>query len=390
MWSHARPASAGVRDTAAAVAFAAVSLVPALGPYGMVMGDLPTRDDDAWRVVLVLAQTLPLAVRRRLPGACLAVVGTTFALSQVLAYAPSPAGLGLLFALYSAGAYLRRGRVAVAVAAAVAFVALAVVLTALGSPERPWELATFGLVLAAAWGVGDLVRARAASARSRAELAARAAVLEERARLARELHDVVSHHVTGMVVQADAAAFLLPAEERAVRPQLAGIADAGRRALDDLRRLLDVLGAEEPSPGPPVGSIADLADAARGTGLDVELVEHGTPRGSDELRLTAYRVVQEALTNARKHAPGAAAWVSVRWTGPDARLAVATSAAQTPGVLPRIPSSGRGIHGLRARVEHLGGTLRAGPAEDGGFLLEASLPLDPARPPAPRAGDDRA
>ncbi len=393
------PAPTTFRDAAVATAFAAVSLVPALGPYGVELGELPPRDDDTWRVVLILGQTLPLALRRRFPAGCLAVVGVSFALFHALAYGPSPAGLGVLFALYSAGAYQRRGRALTVAAAVVAFAALVVVLSALGSPEQPWALATFGLVLAAAWGVGDLVRIRAAAARSRAELAARTAVLEERARLAGELHDVVSHHVTGMIVQADAVAFLVPAGDQAVRAQLAGIADAGRRALDDLRRLLDVLSPDGPDAGPPVGTIADLVDAARGTGLDVELAEDGTARGPDELRLTAYRVVQEGLTNARKHAPGAAVRVAVGWTGPSARLVVTTAAAPArPGAGPRAPSSGRGLHGLRARVERLGGTLRAAPSPDGGFLLEASLPLDPAPPshpahqpdPARRAGGDRA
>lgn len=378
-----------MRDAAVAAAFAAVSLIPAFGPYGVVLGDLPTRDDDAWRVVLILGQTLPLALRRRFPAACLALVGVSFALFQALAYGPSPAGLGMLFALYSAGAYQRRRRTLMAAAVVVAFGGLAVVLTALGSPERPWQLATFGLVLAAAWGVGELVRARAEASRTRAELAARTAVLEERARLAGELHDVVSHHVTGMIVQADAAAFLVPGDGPAVRRQLAGISGAGRQALDDLRRLLDVLSPDGPAGGPPAGTIADLVDTARDTGLDVELAVDGTARGPDELHLTAYRVVQEGLTNARKHAPGAAVRVSVRWTGRDVRLVVASSAP--PSVAPPgAPSSGRGLHGLRARAERLGGTVRAEPTEAGGFVLEASLPLDPSRAPAPRAGDHRA
>lgn len=389
------PASSTFRDGAVAAAFAAVSLIPAFGPYGVVLGDLPTRDDDAWRVVLILGQTLPLALRRRFPAVCLALVGASFALFQALAYAPSPAGLGMLFALYSAGAYQRRRRALTAAAVVVAFGGLAVVLTALGSPERPWQLATFGLVLAAAWGVGELVRARAEASRTRAELAARAAVLEERARLAGELHDVVSHHVTGMIVQADAAAFLVPGDDPAVRRQLAGISGAGRQALDDLRRLLDVLRPDRPDAGPPAGTItgtiAELVDTARDTGLDVELDEGGTTRGPDELRLTAYRVVQEGLTNARKHAPGAAVRVSVRWTGPDVRLVVASSASPSPAVAPPVtPSSGHGLQGLRARVERQGGTVRAEPTEAGGFVLEASLPFDPSHAPAPRAGDDRA
>jgi signal transduction histidine kinase len=384
VWLPWRPVSARSRDAALATAFATLALIPALGPYGLALGELSTRADDAWRVMLILGQTLPLAARRRFPTACLAVVGTAFALSECLGYSASPAGLGVLFALYSVGAHQRRSRGLVAAAAAVAYAGLASALSVLGSPEQPWQLAVFGLVLAAAWGAGELVRSRAAAARSRAELGARAAVLEERVRLAGELHDVVSHHVTGMVVQADAAAFLLPAGDQAVRGQLAEIAEAGRRALDDLRRLLDVLGPDASTAGPTIGAIPDLVAAARKAGLDVELAEHGEAHGPDELRLAVYRVVQEGLTNARKHAWGAAVRVTVRWAAAHVRLVVATSAAGVmAGAGPRTPGSGRGLAGLRARVERLGGELRAAPTNAGGFVLEASLPLDPA----PRLGD---
>jgi signal transduction histidine kinase len=369
------------RDSVLAAAFAAIALIPAFGQYGLVLGELPERPSDSWRVVLVLAQTLPLAGRRTAPVLCLGVVGAAFALDQCLAYPPSPAGLGVLFALYSVGAHQRRGRIAAASVSAAAYVCLSVVLTNLGSPERPWDLATFGFVLAAAWGVGDFVRTRGAAAQSRAELQARAAVFDERARLARELHDVVSHHVTGMVVQADAAAFLLPVGEQAVRGQLAGIAGAGRGALDDLRRLLDVLGTEAQSGAPQPGSLTDLTAGARRTGQSVELHEHGAPHGPAEPRLAVYRVVQEGLTNARKHASGAAVRVTVRWGTATTRVQVITVPA--PGTTetgPAAPGSGRGLAGLRDRVERLGGDLHAAPAAGGGFVLEATIPFDPSEP----------
>jgi signal transduction histidine kinase len=286
----------------------------------------------------------------------------------------------VLFALYSVGAHQRRGRIAVASVSVAAYVCLSVVLTDLGSPERPWDLTTFGFVLAAAWGLGDLVRTRGTAARSSAELQARAAVFDERARLARELHDIVSHHVTGMVVQADAAAFLLPDGEQAVRSQLAGIAGAGRGALDDLRRLLDVLGTEGQSGAPQPGPLTDLTAGARRTGQSVELHEHGAPHGPAELRLAVYRVVQEGLTNARKHAPGAAVRVTTRWGAASTRVQVIT--VPVPGTTqagPAAPGSGRGLAGLRDRVERLGGDLTAAPAAGGGFALEATIPFDPSQ-----------
>jgi signal transduction histidine kinase len=145
-----------------------------------------------------------------------------------------------------------------------------------------------------------------------------------------------------------------------------------------------VLGPYAWTAGPTIGAIPDLVAAARKAGLDVELAEHGEAHGPDELRLAVYRVVQEGLTNARKHAWGAAVRVTVRWAAAHVRLVVATSAAGVmAGAGPRTPGSGRGLAGLRARVERLGGELRAAPTNAGGFVLEASLPLDPA----PRLGD---
>ena len=363
------------RDFVLAAAFTVIALIPALDQYGLILGGLPVRAGGGWRVVLILAQALPLAGRRRFPVLCLGVVGAAFALYQCLGYAPSPAGLGVLLALYSAGAHQRRRRITVASLSVAAYACLAVVLSVLGSPEKPWELATFALVLAAPWGVGDFLRIRAAAARSSAELGARAAVFDERARLARELHDVVSHHVTGMVVQADAAAYLLPDGEQAVRGQLAGIAGAGRSALDDLRRLLDVLGSGERGEG-LAGSLSDLAAGARRSGQRVELQEHGTPHGPDELRLAVYRIVQEGLTNARKHAAGAAVRVTVRWAADGVRVRV-TSGPVAGGTQagPAAPGSGRGLAGLRERVERLGGDLHAAPSEAGGFVLAAAFPL---------------
>ncbi len=382
------------RDALGAAAFAVISLVPTLGQYGLVLGELPVRPDDAWRVLLIAGQTLPLAVRRRLPGTCLAVVGAAFAVMQCAGYAPSPAGLGLLAALYSAGAHLRRRRTLVAGTCVVAYVVLAVVLRALGSPETGWQLATFAPVLAAAWGVGEVVRVRAAAARSHAALVARSAVLDERARLARELHDVVSHHVTGMVVQADAAAFLLPASEERVRAGLAAISGSGRRALDDLRRLLDVLGSDDVAAGPPIGALGDLvADAGR-AGQDVRLEEDGAPRGPDDVRLAVYRIVQEGLTNARKHAPGSPVHVCARWTAQCADVRVLSAAAPSGRVGPPVPSpvapgGGHGLAGLGERVRLLGGRLTAGPADAGGWLLHAVLPL-PTDPAASLTADSHA
>jgi len=374
-----------VWDAAAAAALAAVALLPALRAYGVVLGELPTVPSDALHLVLVFAQTLPLAARRRAPAAVLAVVGLAFALDQALAYPPSPAGLGVLVALYSAGAHQRRSRAITVSVAAVAYIALAVVLTQLGSRERPWEFATFALVLAAAWAAGDIVRLRAASALAAAERRARDAVTHERARLARELHDVVSHHVTGMVVQADAAAFVA-SDDSPLRQQWESIAAGGRRALTDLRGLLDVLGTDAAT-SPSIGPLHDLVDDARRRGQHVTLHEEGTPTGPDELRLAVHRLVQEALTNALKHSPGGATDIAVRWGEVEVHARIVTRPATLPVPRRVVPGSGRGLAGLRERVRRLGGTLHAGPEPDGRFVMEASIPVAdaPARDTPPAA-----
>jgi signal transduction histidine kinase len=375
-WSRSERA----RDSLAAAVFAAISLVPALSEYGLVLGGLTQRPSDALHVTLILAQTLPLAARRITPGWALAVVGIAFACDQCLGYPPSPAGLGILFALYSVGAHQRRGRISTAVAACVVYIALATALILLGSRERAWDFATFALVPAAAWGAGYVVRLRAASARVDADRAARKAVTDERDRLARELHDVVSHHVTGVVVQADSASFLLDADESLVREQLASIASNGRRALADLRQLLDVLGPDDTVTSPAIGTLRDLVGGAQRSGQPVELHEEGNPAGSDELRLAVYRIVQEGLTNALKHSAGASTDVAVNWLPGEVQVRLVT---QQAGPSPNRPiaSDGRGLAGLGERVRRLNGHMSADVDSAGRFVLDATIPIDRGEEP---------
>lgn len=367
-----------LRDGLGAVIFAGVSLIPALQQYGLALGELPIRHTDGFHVLLILLQTLPLALRRQLPASVLAMIGLAFALDQGLGYPPSPAGLGILFALYSAGVHQRRRRTLTIALGGAAYVALAAVLMVLGSPENAWGFATFAPVLAASWGIGELVRLRAGAALAAAETAARAAVTDERARLATELHDVVSHHVTGMVIQADAAGFLLPADETRVREQLASIGGLGRRALVDLRELLDVLGPEGAPKSPTIGTLCDLVEQARATGQPIELAETGFPSDVDDVRLAIYRIVQEGLTNARKHAPGARTDVTVGWAPHMARIELATAPSPVRAAL---SGSGRGLLGLGERVRRLGGRFEAGTDARGWFVLTADIPNQDLRGP---------
>ncbi|QAY59601.1 hypothetical protein ET475_06100 [Microbacterium protaetiae] len=374
-WWRSQPQS--IRDGLGAAAFAAISLLPVLAPYGLVLGALPVRPADTLSVLLILAQTLPLAARRTAPGWALALVGVAFAVDQCLGYPPSPAGLGVLVALYSAGAHQRRARGVTVVTSAAAYVILAVVLLVLGSPEHVWDFVTFTLVLAAAWGVGDLVRLRTTAADARAADGARAAVTDERMRVARELHDVVGHHVTSMVVQADAASLLAASGQPLSSEQLAAIADGGRRALDDLRRLLDVLGSDDTARSPAIGALGDLVRAAQAAGQRITLEEEGMPVGTDELRLAVYRIVQEGLTNALKHAPGQPTRVQVAWSANEVQVRLTTESTGSRSHRRVIPGSGRGLPGLAERVRRLGGRLHAGPDSRGRFELAAHLPLTP-------------
>ncbi|HEX8866989.1 MAG TPA: histidine kinase, partial [Lentzea sp.] len=181
------------------------------------------------------------------------------------------------------------------------------------------------------------------------------------------LHDVVTHHVTAMVVQADAAQFV-PEKDTA---GLAAISSTGRRALSELRHLLGVLEATgEHGRTPATGKVADLVDQARLAGQPVELTEEGESRGREvDVELAVYRVVQEALTNALKHAAGRPTTVLVRHGADHVEIEVVTASGAALGE----PSGGRGLTGLRERVRMLGGRFEAGPRQ-AGFRVWARIP----------------
>lgn len=376
----------GMRDGLLAALLLGLGLVPTASAIGIVLGDLPERRWDSLGVALLVAQCAPLAVRRRWPGACLALVGAAAALDEALAYPPTFASVSVYVALYTAGAFLVRRRRTVAAISTLAYVALAVGLTTLGSPSRPADFLAFYLVLVVIWMAGTGVRRWRVEAAERQRLAAAIAVSDERARIARELHDVVTHHVTAMVVQADAAHYLLPDGSQRAADGLTAISGTGRRALTELRYLLGVLGAADEQDaatrGPTLGQLADLLDDARTAGQPVRWDEEGERRPlPDSVELAVYRVVQEGLTNALKHAPGRATTVTLRHGAAHVAVDVSTDGAppdvETPGSL---PSGGHGLDGLRERVRLLDGELDAGPTPGGGFRLHARLPGLPATP----------
>ncbi|WP_206440545.1 histidine kinase [Streptomyces scabichelini] len=377
-WWGSRPAA--TRDREFAVVFTLLSFAAPLSRIGPQFGDLPTHGASAASVLLTLGQTLPLAIRTRWPAACLAVAGTSFAVHQSLGCPPTFGSLGLYLALYSVGAHQDRLRRVVPLAATGGYVIFAVALHALGSPAGLIDYLLYYTVLAAMWGLGVLVRGRRAHEAERRRLSAQAAIAAERSRMARELHDVVTHHVTAMVVQAGAAQYLTESPDR-LGEALDAINGTGRHALAELRFLLGVLeatGDSAPRERTPVpGRVPDLVEQTRAGGQPIELVEDGEQSAmAIGAQLAAYRVVQESLTNAVKYAAGRRTLVRLAHT-PDWTDVEVTTAGTADGALrgggPHV-SGGQGLTGLRDRVEMLGGEFAAGPGAEGGFRVHARIP----------------
>jgi signal transduction histidine kinase len=230
--------------------------------------------------------------------------------------------------------------------------------------------------LGARW---DARRALEAEQARTAEAQAARGALAERARIAREMHDVVAHHLSLIAVRCETAPYrLAPLDERA-GAELAQVAGTARSALTELQRLLGVLRAEdqeaERAPQPGMADLGALLDRTRAAGVDlaVRVEETALP---DTLGLSVYRIVQQALSNAAQHSPGAPVRVTVTRDGGVLRVEVVNG----PGTAPGTPGAGTGLTGMRERVELHGGRLDAGPGEDGGFRVLAEVPLEVARP----------
>lgn len=366
------------QDAMLAVVLALLAFVPSLASNGVDLAELPHRPLDGLGIGLGLAQALPLVLRRVAPLACLSVIAAAFVADQLLAYPSSFASLGLLAALYAAGAYLdRRLAPAAILAGTLAYVGICVAMHAVGSPELPMQYVTFFLVLAGCWAVGWWVQRRRIDAETRRAHAAQLAVTEERARIAGELHDVITHHVTAMVVQSDAAQVLLDSAPERAAAGLDAIGQTGRRALGDLRRLLDVLDGGTASPGgPAIDDLDELVELACSTGQPVRMLRYGSADAvPDDVALAAYRVVQESLTNAVKHAPGRDTVVRVDRADHELTILVSNTRPDTACRGIAELGGGRGIAGLRARVDAVGGELAAEPGADGDFVVRAHLPL---------------
>jgi signal transduction histidine kinase len=240
------------------------------------------------------------------------------------------------------------------------------------------------LFVAAALVVGESMRRRSqavaaldASEEAMAESVRRQTVMEERARIARELHDIVAHHLSVIAVESEVARLTSPDLSSDASGRLEAIAGTAREALTETRRLLGVLREDsrdraDLAPQPGLGELDDLIDRARATGTHIRLTRQGQiARLPLSVDLAAYRIVQEALTNARSHAPGADVDVEVSYRDRSIHLRVRDYG---PGALPDEPVAGHGIMGMRERATLAGGSFSSGPADGGGYEVDVTLP----------------
>ncbi|WP_437027630.1 sensor histidine kinase [Streptomyces sp. enrichment culture] len=353
-------------------------------------------------VLVMLLLSLVVALRRRIPEQMLVLAAVTGVFQLITDVPTMPANFAMLVIVYTVAAVGARWASRFALTAGLCAAPLAQVRWP--NPETSTAgniaLVIFQTVpFALAWVLGDSIRTRrayfaqleerAARLEKEREAQAKVAVAAERARIARELHDVVAHNVSVMVVQADGAAYVLDTAPDQAKRALETISSTGRQALAEMRRLLGVLRtgehqeAGEYVPQPDVRQIEDLVEECRTAGLPVDFRVEGTPRPLPSgVELTAYRIVQEALTNTRKHGgPNTGASVRLVYFDDGLGLLVEDDGKGAPHELYEeggLDGQGHGLIGMRERVGMVGGTLDAGPRPGGGFRISALLPLKPA------------
>lgn len=372
---------------------------------------LDYRPMDALGWVLVGAVIVPLVWRQRFPRGVLWVIFAAWMVFAGLGYEATPAMLALFVAIYGVATYSPR---AVALRHVVAMLALMMAWTALGALTmdnvNPWALVNEPIAVAVPFLLGaadrkrrqrvsDLELAHARREHAAFEMAADA-VRAERARIARELHDVVAHEITVMTLQADGAKRRVH-DNPEVSQALSTIADSGRRGLEEMQRMIRVLRASEKeaaeradhdkvvagdlpvsriparddlTPMPSLAALPDLVEQVRDSGVPVTLEVSGSAHVPAGIELNAYRIVQEALTNTLKHAGvGANAAVTVIRTADAVHISVVDNGGNGGGERQRIVG-GHGLAGMAERVKALGGSLQHGPRRNGGFEVHAVLP----------------
>ncbi len=344
--------------------------------------------------LLQVALIAPLAARRAYPSAVFTVISLV-AFAQWLFAHPLIGDVALLVALYTVAAHQSRAR---AVAAAALLEAGAVMAsltwTPAGSVLRSLVFlsatvvaALFaGLTVASGRRYLDWMEERARRLEVEKEHEAAIATAAERARIARELHDIVSHTLSVVITMADAAALVSRTDPERGGEAMAEVSELGRSALSDMRAMLGLLRAEEPAelvPPPGAAQFGGLIERVRSTGLDVQLSVDGDPFALGAAgELTIYRIVQEALTNTLRHACARHVWVSLSYSAPEVRLGVTDDGrGATPG-----GRAGHGLDGMRERAALYGGELLAGPLPQGGWSVSTTMHLGRAdvATPVPR------
>jgi signal transduction histidine kinase len=383
-----------VQDSLAAAGLSAVALA---GTLTHLHVEIPASIDevirrrlDGWGIVLILLQTMTIAWRRKAPVTILAVTGGAFLAYSFRGYAPSLATFGFMAALYTVAAHRDRP---ISIPAGVAAVAALATLQARGRPAEASEaIIAETFILGAAWFLGDAMRIRrgqvvqledrASRLEREREERAQQAVAQERRVIARELHDVVAHNVSVIVAQAGASQRIFDSHPEEARAAIRAIEHTGREALVEMRRLTGFLRTEDDgtlarSPQPGLRDVPALVAQVEDAGVAVEYRVEGPPRALPAgLDLSAFRIVQEALTNVIKHAGAARATVVVRYSESRLEIRVTDDGLGPPGG-PGSDSRPRYGHlGMRERVALFGGELRVGPGPGGGYQVIVSLGLE--------------
>lgn len=391
-WLHSHPLA---RDGIVALALMAVGLPHMF--LQMPAEDLHYGRPDVLNAVIVAMAIASLALRQRNPLSVLGFVVATQLSLTLLNYAPTIGGvLAFLIAVYSVAAHR-----ALALSVIGGVVALLCFIFWMSTMREEISLVGYltNIVLfIGVWWLGRGLRLRRAYLAELEDRAARlervrgsdarAARVEERSRIARELHDVVAHHVSVMTVQAGAARRILDKDPERTREALSTIEEVGRSALSEMRRIVGVLrtdhdpeptSARELAPQPGVHDVGRLVDKVRDTGMSVQLGIEGEPRAlSPGVDLAAFRLIQEALTNTLKHAgPHARAWVRLHYGDRELTVEIEDDGRGVAAALSgNGDTSGHGLVGMYERVALYGGDLRIGPRSGGGFEVRARFPLE--------------
>lgn len=341
------------------------------------------RAPDAGGVLLTLAIVVPLLWRRQRPGLVLVISGTALLGYDAAGYPSGLAWLACYWAVYSLAVHRRRRDTYWPLAVWVAVILAHLALPARGSNSAQTALIFLG-VTAVVWLRGDAVRTGALEAERERQMQARQAVAEERTRIARELHDVVAQALGVIVMQAGGAGSVPVLEERDAKAVLAAIEQTGRQAFAQMRRLVGVLRDDDEAaalaPQPTTDEIPALLDTFASAGLDVDLEIEGIRREAPAgVELSAYRIVQEALTNTLKHSGAGHATVCLSWSQDHLDVEVSDDGPVAGVAVPppvRPDCGGKGLVGMRERVMLFGGELEAGPSRHGGYRVAARLPLE--------------